>query len=389
MIPRHVLVGLVAAGLVLAGCASDDDASGDASADNATTTAAADVGAEAAYLGPGPDEVGTTAFKLDDGRRVQAWYPAADSAAGLPFESFDIAGLLSPELQSQIPDDKRPIYEIPAHPDADAGSEGPYPTVLFSHGFAGFPEQSADLVTHLASWGFVVIAPDHVERSLSGQLGVAAKDVEPRDDPEVLSASLDDALAIEDSPLTGLVDEDRVAVAGHSAGAGATYQEAAAEPRIKSFIAYSIGNRVEEGEDPPPVPEVPGMVMAGTDDNIIEFERSEEVYDEMETPKYFVSIENAGHLVFSDICLIGRDLGGLVGLIGEVGLELPESMLRLASDGCEDGQLDPANAFDAIDHLSVAFLRSTLGIDEQPVGLDPAVTESFVDAEVTLTADPG
>ena len=78
---------------------------------------------------------------------------------------------------------------------------------------------------------------------LGGQLGTAAEGVAEREDPEVLSASLDAALALKDSPLTGLLDEDMVTVAGHSAGAGAAYREASAEPRVKAFIANSIGNR--------------------------------------------------------------------------------------------------------------------------------------------------
>ena len=164
MRPTKWFVPFVALLMVVAGCSDSDEAAPDSanSGEGASTTSAADVGADAAYAERGPNEVGTIAFKLDDGRRVQAWYPAADSATDLPLESFDLAGLLNPGLQAQIPADKRPLYEIAAHPDADAGADGPYPVVLFSHGFAGFPEQSADLVTHLASWGFVVVAPDHV-----------------------------------------------------------------------------------------------------------------------------------------------------------------------------------------------------------------------------------
>ena len=265
--------------------------------------------------------------------------------------------------------------------------------VLFSHGFAGFPEQSADLVTHLASWGFVVVAPDHVERSLSGLLGTAAQGVPKLTDEQVLSQALDAAIAqskTDTSPLQGLLDPDKVAVAGHSAGAGAAYREASADPRIKAFIAYSVGLG-DEGADaePPPVPTVPGMVMGATADGIIPFDRTKAVYDGMQAPKYLVSIEDAGHLVFSDICLIGRDLGGLAGLIEEVGLDLPEQFSRLASDGCEPSDLDPTKAFGAIDHLSVAFLRSTFGIDQQSVGLDPGVTKRFTDATITLTEQTG
>lgn len=392
MVRRRIVAFLVAVTLLgsLAGCGS----SSDKGSGRTTTTdvgKTADLGAEAAYAGEGPHPVGTTSFALADGRRVVAWYPAAEQANDQPKETFDIASLLSPELQNGIPAEKRPIYEINAHPGAPAAADGPYPVVLFSHGSAGFPEQSADLVTHLASWGFVVVAPDHVERNLGGLLGVAAKGVPKQEDPAVLSQALDAAVADAgdpDSPLHGLLDVERVAVAGHSAGATAAYREASIEPRIKAFISYSVGPGGGD-QAPLPVPSVPGMVMAGTDDGIIPIEASQQTYDAMAAPKYFVAIKDAGHLVFSDICLIGRDLGGLTALIKEVGLDLPEQFSRLASDGCEKTQLDPAKAFAAIDHLSVAFLRSVLGVDPEPVGLDPAVTKSFTGITVTLTADPG
>ncbi len=396
MLRRRVLAPAVAFALLgsLAACSSSDSAGTPLTA-TSTTAKPNDVGADAAYQGEGPNQVGTTTFALADGRRVVAWYPAADSAKDQPNETFDIAGLLSPALQSQIPADKRPQYEINAHPGADQASGGPYPVVLFSHGFAGFPEQSADLVTHLASWGFVVVAPDHVERSLSGLLGVASKGVSKLADTTVLTQSLDAAIADAKrpaSPLHELLDLDHVAVTGHSAGAGAAYQEASTDPRIKAFISYSVrlGGGADGKKTPlPPVPEIPGMVMAGSGDGIIPIAASQKVFTGMKTPKYFVKIEGAGHLVFSDICLIGRDQGGLVALIKQVGLQLPANFLRLASDGCEKGDLDPVEAFPAIDHLSVAFLRSTFGIDKKPVGLDPAVANSFTTAKITLTADPG
>ncbi|QXC60203.1 dienelactone hydrolase family protein [Aquihabitans sp. G128] len=398
MLRRRALAPLLALALLgsLAACSSSDSdgtpTTTAAKGDGTTTTKPADVGTDAAYEGDGPHQVGTTSFALADGRRVVAWYPAADAAEDQPKETFDIASLLSPALQAKIPADKRPIYEIDAHPGADQATDGPFPVVLFSHGYAGFPEQSADLVTHLASWGFVVVAPDHVERSLSGLLGVAAKGVPKQTDPKVLSLALDAAIGDakrEQSPLHDLLDVDRVAVVGHSAGAGAAYAEATAEPRVKAFISYSVGFQGEGDEAPPATPKVPGMVMAGTDDGIIPFAESEKVYAAMAAPKYFVKIDGAGHLVFSDLCLIGRDLGGLAGLIKEVGLDLPAQFSRLASDGCEQGDLDPVKAFPAIDHLSVAFLRSTFGIDEAPVGLEPGVTKAFTEAKVTLTADPG
>ena len=51
-------------------------------------------------------------------------------------------------------------------------------------------------------------------------------------------------------------------------------------------------------------------------------------------------------------------------------------------------RLDPAKAFPAIDHFSVAFLRYSLGIDKEPVGLNEATAATFDTADVTFTSDP-
>lgn len=397
---RRALAATTVALALLAGACSSSDRGSDGTKDTkapsgSTTTTAAEAAADPAYAEAGPNQVGSRTIALDDGRRVVIWYPAAESAADTPTETFDIASLLSPELQSKIEADLRPQYEIAAHIGADPATDGPYPVVLFSHGYAGFPEQSADLVTHLASWGFVVIAADHVERSLSGLLGTASQGVEKREDPDVLSASLDAAIAdaeVDDSPLHDLLDLDEVAVTGHSAGASAAYLTASSDDRIKAFISYSVspGRPDDSGKVAErPVPDVPGMVMLGTADGIIEPEQSVAVYDGMQPPKYLVEIEGAGHLVFSDICLIGKDQGGLVQLTKEAGLDLGEDLLRLASDGCEPDKTDPADAFAAIDHFSVAFLRYELGIDEEPVGLDQATADSFEPPQITLTSDEG
>jgi dienelactone hydrolase len=396
VIRRSVLAApLLVAATVLAACSSSDDEAAPSSTAAPTTTTTEVADARPAYEGRGPHPVGTLSFALADGRRVVAWYPAAPDAADQPKETFDIASLLSPELQAQIAPELRPQYELDAHPGADPAADGPYPVVLFSHGYAGFPEQSADLTSQLASWGFVVVAPDHVERSLSGLLGTAAAGVDPLEDPAVLTASLDAAAADAEragSPLQDLLDLENVAVVGHSAGARAAYLTATADERVDAFIAYSVG--LTGGPDagavePPPTPDVPGMVMIGEADGIIPADTSRAVYDAMAAPKHLVEIADAGHLVFSDLCLIGRDQGGLVGLVAEAGLDLPESLLGLASDGCEDDALLPSDAFGAINHFSVAFLRYSLGIDEEPVGLDSETASAFTTADVSFESDPG
>lgn len=396
--PVRALALLGALLLALTACSSDDGGSSADTASSASESSTAPAEGPdllAGWAERGPYGVGSQQLALPDGRRVVAWYPAvAGAGTEEPTETFDIAGLLSPDLQAQIPAEARVQYPIAAAPGAEPdASGGPYPVILFSHGFAGFPEQSAALTTHLASWGYVVAAPDHVERSLSGLLGTAGQGVERQDDPDVLAATLDLVVEAGDDPdatLAGLVDGARVAVAGHSAGASAAYRLAATDDRISAFAAYSLGGG--SAEVPlPDAPSVPGLVMLGEDDATIEPAATRGTFEGMAPPKYLASVGRSGHLVFSDLCLIGADQGGLVGIVETIGLDIPEDLLRLASDGCGAGALPVEEAFPSIDALSVAFFRAYL---DEEVGAADALVPGPVEgldgeAVVTLTATPG
>ena len=279
----------------------------------------------APYTDKGEYEVGTYTVALADGRRVVVWYPAAAAAAEQPTESFDIASLLRPDLQAKIPADLRVSYEVDAHPGAEPAS-GSFPVVLFSHGFAGFPEQSVDLTTHLASWGYVVAAPDHVERSLSGLLGTAAQGVERREDPDVLAETLD-VVEAEDTrrrtarcwgsstPSTSRSPATRPAPAPPTAWPAPTTASTPSSPTRS-------GQR-DDGE-PPPVPDVPGMVMLGTDDGIIPADVEPGRVRGDGVAQVPVEIGGAGHLVFSDICLIGGDKGGVIAIADQVGIPVDQ-----------------------------------------------------------------
>jgi predicted dienelactone hydrolase len=309
---------------------------------------------------------------LKDGRRVVVWYPAVPNATtGHTRETIDVGSFLSPALQAKIPPGYRPLYKANAYSDVTPKPQaGGYPLVIFSHGFAGFPEQSVTLTTHLASWGFVVAAPNHVERSLDGLLGTAAQGIPKSGDVAVLKATTDLVTKASESPglLHGMINPALIVAAGHSAGAGAAYAFASADPRVKAWISYAVGFGGEAGPAPP-TPKKPGMVMLATRDGIIAPAESKKVYAGMVSPKYLVQVGGAGHLVFSDICLIGRSQGGLVGIVKKINLPIPASLLRLGSDGCTKDHPVVEKAFPAIDQLSVAFFRSALGLDPAPVGL--------------------
>ena len=354
----------------------------------AVATAAPGAASAAPYAKVGPYAVGFTQLKLTGGRRVVVWYPAKPGGTkGHARESIDLAGFLNPALQKKIPAKYRVKYTANAYSGAPAApATGGYPVVIFSHGFAGYPEQSLDITTHLASWGFVVAAPDHVERSLDGLLGTAAKGVPKLTDLAVLQATLD--LVVERSNATGLLhglaNADEVVAAGHSAGAGAAYSFASADPRVKAWISYSVGFG-GQGGPAPSAPTKPGMVMLGTTDGVIPAASSVAVFNGMQSPKYLVKIARAGHLVFSDICLIGRSFGGITAIAKLLKLPIPASFLKLGSDGCTKDHPLPEKAFPAIDQLTVAFFRSSLGIDAAPVGLNTKAVANL-GASVTVTS---
>lgn len=329
----------------------------------------------APYAKTGSFAVGYTTLHLAGNRRVVVWYPADPATtAGHPQETFDIASLLSPALQAKIPAGDRVLYKADAYENAPAATTpGHFPLVVFSHGFAGYPEQSVSLTTHLASWGFVVAAPAHVERSLDGLLGTGTVGVPKSTDLAVLQATvtLTEEASNGAGVLHGLVDPNRVVAAGHSAGAGAAYQLASADARVKAWISYAVGFGGQSGPAPK-APTKPGMVMLGQTDGIIPRAASEKVYAGMHTPKYLVEIPRAGHLVFSDICLIGASKGGVIGIVKAINLPIPDSLLKLGSDGCTKDHPNVKTDFPAIDQLSVAFFRWALHIDPKPVGLSTA-----------------
>src|SRR5207245_6906864 len=72
------------------------------------------------------------------------WYPAA--APG---------GALEPTLEA--------VVDTP--PNA---SGGPYPVIVWSHGNTASPQIYSHYLSHLASWGFVVVAPLHRGASRPG-----------------------------------------------------------------------------------------------------------------------------------------------------------------------------------------------------------------------------
>ena len=102
----------------------------------------------------------------------------------------------------------------------------------------------------------------------------------------------------------------------------------------------------------------------------------------MAAPKRRVEIGNAGHNSFTDLCVVTENGGGMVGFAIENGL-VPGAAAKLLLNGCEKTALTSERFWPVVQHLTVAELRTSLGIDPQPVGLGAGIARAFPGITVT------
>jgi len=118
-------------------------------------------------------------------------------------------------------------YEI-FYPSETDGSAGPYPVVIFSNGTGISASKYRAVLSHLASWGFIVMATEE-QNSWSGFSSEMCLRT-------VISLNSSEHVEGWDSnPLFGLADLDRVGVSGHSQG-GVGAINAATENRHGSMV---------------------------------------------------------------------------------------------------------------------------------------------------------
>jgi predicted dienelactone hydrolase len=319
-----------------------------------------------------------------EGAKVDVWYPTTDDAvAGKAPAGYRLSDWLPPALQARVASDVDG-YLTTAYRDVAPSAEGPFPLVLFSHGFSSYRDQSTFLTTHLASWGMVVASPDHLSRGLLTILSGGTSDPNaPAADMRATVALLRDTVTAPGAPLENTVDYERVATAGHSAGSG-TAIRSAGDPElgvdVDTYVAMSAGDSARTSARTP-LPDLPAVFMAGSVDATIAASETQRLYERAPTPKRFYEYAESGHLVFTDICEIGKDEGGVLALASSFGIEVPERLQRLASDGCQATAIPPPEVWPAIAHFTVANLRAIWGVDDPPIGLD--AVDAFGRVEIT------
>lgn len=154
---------------------------------------------------------------------VAIWYPAEPGGVAATYAVAGVVDVDAPRATESAP----------------AAGDTVFPVAVYSHGSGGVAIVGYPFAEHLASHGWVVVAPDHKgNRALDLLLGPADSFVQSAvDRPQDVSAALDWLEGSDDNPLEDRVDTDDVLMFGHSFGGYTSFAVAGAAPSLERMSA--------------------------------------------------------------------------------------------------------------------------------------------------------
>ncbi len=189
--------------------------------------------------------------------------------------------------------------DLPGAPAAR--SAGPFPLIVFGHGFAVTPAVYARLLRAWVSAGYVVAAPLFPLANAHAPGGPNESDLPNQ--PEDLHVVISRLLAADTAssgPLEGLIARRRIAVAGQSDGGDAALGVADdprfRDPRIGAAMILSGAEIPGIGGFQLPPGGPPLLATQGTGDTINPPSATRAFYDSAPAPKYLLELPGASHL---------------------------------------------------------------------------------------------
>ncbi|MGE4565060.1 MAG: alpha/beta hydrolase family protein [Victivallaceae bacterium] len=218
-------------------------------------------------------------------------------------------------------------------PDAmPSAKNGPYPLLVFSHGYGGSGVSSVFFSEVLAARGWIVACPDHHDqysavRIKTGQNKAFDRQLFLESSRKITNSTPDDrhkylyrideiSAAIDGIVNSGdfgkLIDKKRIAVGGHSLGGftalgvSGTIRERR-DPRIKAVLLFSTGaGAYLFRSDELSAVSIPSMLLMGEKErNQIRGSQtmsklSDIIYNNLPAPKYFLEVRGGNHFSFNN-----------------------------------------------------------------------------------------
>jgi dienelactone hydrolase len=189
--------------------------------------------------------------------------------------------------------------DLPGAPAARAS--GPFPLVVFGHGFNVTPSLYARLLHSWAQAGYVVAAPVFPLENPSAPGGANEADLtnQPADIRFVISSMLASS-HLSSGPLAGLIDPGAIAVSGHSDGGdtalAVAYDRRSRDPRIGAAVILSGAEIPAAGEFAFPAEGPPLLATQGTADTVNPASLTNAYFEAAGRPKYLLRLLGAQHL---------------------------------------------------------------------------------------------
>lgn len=262
----------------------------------------------------GPYAVGTRSLDLADESRPT---PAFGGSPALPTRTI-VTELWYP---AEGPADGAAIPDAPP-------AKGPFPLIVFNHGQQGEPRQYSLAFERWAMAGYIVAAPRHPISVLGGPGGQFV------DDAEGETGDIPFTITMVEEELPDLVDEEQVAVAGHSSGAltslAVGFGECCRDDRVGAVLLEGVPSGASVGERGRGTPV---MFIHGTND-LNPVEQARGAFDSAAPPKLLLVVEGGDHSAMY------RD-GPQAGMVADAALAFFDFTLKDRDDALERVQAIP------------------------------------------------
>jgi dienelactone hydrolase len=182
-----------------------------------------------------------------------------------------------------------------------ARAAGPFPLIVFGHGFAVTPAPYAHLLQAWARAGYVVAAPVFPLENGNAPGGPNESDLvnQPRD-MSVVITRLRDASRVRGGFFAGLINQHAVAVSGQSDGGetalATAYDRLFIDRRVDAAVILSGAEIPGVGGFDFPAPSPPLLATQGTADTINPPSFTDAFFRIAPPPKYLLRLVGASHL---------------------------------------------------------------------------------------------